>query len=170
MDIRVRLTEKDLFSFHLYHSYHRLQTWIFTILGVVIAVISFTTYGKVDFLYTLLYFVCGLLFVFYTPFQLRTSSKMAFRGNGPLTQEMIYHFDEQGLSVTYADENRENEEGVTNSITWDLVYKVVKTSKALYLYTTPRNASILPMTQIGEQEQQLDNLLKKELESFQYVN
>lgn len=168
MDIIVQLTEKDLFTFNLYHSYHRVQTWIFTILGVIIAGASFTTYGKVDMLYTLLYLVCGLIFVFYTPFNLRTSAKLAFKGNSPLTQAIRYHFDEQGMKVSFADGQQNPEDGVANSITWDLVYRVVSTKKALYLYTTPKNASILPLSQIGEQYNALDALLKKELESHQY--
>lgn len=168
MDINVQLTEKDLFSFHLYHSYHRVQTWLFTVLGVVIAAASFTTYNKVEIMYTLLYLVCGLIFVFYTPLHLRTSAKLAFQGNSPLTKAMRYHFDEQGVSVAFADGETTEEEGVANSITWNLIYKVVRTKKALYLYTTPKNASILPLSQVGPQEKALDELLKKELESYQY--
>ncbi|SFQ48838.1 YcxB-like protein [Lachnospiraceae bacterium XBB1006] len=170
MDIHVQLTEKDLFSFHMYHSYHRVQTWMFTILGMVITIAVFTTYNKVDLMYTLLYLICGLIFVFYTPLHLRTSTKMAFRGNGSLTQPMCYHLDEQGITVSLAEGETDIEEGIANSITWNLVYKVVKTKKAYYLYTTPKNASILPLSQIGQQQEALEELLKKELESFQYDN
>ncbi len=170
MEVTIRLKEKDLFSFNLYHSYHRAQTWLFTILGVVITVLSFTTYQSVELMYSMLYFACGMIFIFYTPLNLRTSAKMAFKRGGAISQSMKYRFNEQGIFVSLASEANDVEEdtGAVDSITWDLIFKVVETKKAVLIYTSPKNASILPKEQLGTNLETLREIFRKELEPFKY--
>lgn len=168
MEIRIQLTEKDLFSFNMYHSYHRVQTWLFTILGIIIMGLSFSTYGKIDITYTLLYFFAGMVFAFYTPLNLWTSAKLLMKTKNPVTMIMKYQFDENGITVAFAKEEQEMKNDAASSIEWSGVYKVVETKKAFYIYTSPKNASILPLSQVGDKTEKLRELLRKELESFKY--
>lgn len=168
MSFRIKVTQKDVLSFQLYHNYHKVQTWLFTLLGVVIAALSFTTFGKVDVMYTMLYFVCGLVFIFYTPISLRGYAKRAVKENGPLSMALEYRFDEDGIAVSCEGAQEQAGEETCNSITWEQVYKVVETGKAFYLYTSPRSASILPKDQLQENGEKLKSLFRKELESFKY--
>ena len=168
MDFRIKVTEKDVLSFHLYHSYHKVQTWLFTILGVVITLLSFTTYGEIDVMYTMLYFMCGLVFVFYTPLSLRSNAKRSVRGNGPLSMAVEYRFSEEGVEVSYVDAESQEEEENSGSVTWEQVFKIVETKKAFYLYTSPRSASILPKDQLQGNVEKLQSLFRKELEPFKY--
>lgn len=169
MEVTIQLKEKDLFSFNLYHSYHRIQTWLFTILGVIITILSFTTYQKVEMMYSMLYFAAGMIFIFYTPLNLRTSAKIAFRGDSPLCQAMHYRFDEKGIAVCLEDGKMDSEKtDAVDSITWDLVFKVVETKKAILIYTSPKNASILPLEQLGDKTESLREIFRKELEPFKY--
>lgn len=168
MSVRIQLKEKDLFSFNMYHSYHRVQTWLFTILGIVIIGLSFTTYQTIDITYTLLYFFAGLIFIFYTPINLRTSAKLAMKMKNPISQAMNYNFSESGLTVAFAESDQEVAADATTSISWNQVFKVVETKKAIYLYTSPKNASILPKEQLGTQLDALKSILEKELESYKY--
>ncbi|MBE5902196.1 MAG: YcxB family protein [Lachnospiraceae bacterium] len=170
MDIKVQLTSKDFLTFQMYHAYHRVQTWVFTILGAAITVLAFTMFNKVEITYSLIYLACGLFFVGYTPLHLRNRAKMAFRGDSPLTKAMTYHFDEQGVTVHFVDPQAETEEEseVESSVTWEQVYRVRVTKEAVYLYTSPRNASILPLEQIGDKQNALKELFQKELKGHQY--
>lgn len=170
MDIKVQLTSKDFLTFQMYHAYHRVQTWVFTILGAVIVVLAFTMFPKVEITYALLYLACGLFFVGYTPLHLRSRARMAFRGNSPLANAMTYHFDEQGITVHFVDPQVETEAEaeVENSVTWEQIYRVRLTKEAVYLYTSPRNASILPLAQIGDKLDALRDLFQKELKGHQY--
>lgn len=168
MNITIKVTEKDVRSFYLYHNYHKVQTWLFTILGIVITVLAFTTYGDIDLMYTLLYIVCGLVFVFYTPLNLRNNAKRSVNGNGPLSMAVEYRFDEAGIQVSYVDAQQQNEGDTSGSVTWEQVYKVAETKTALYVYTSPRSASILPKDQLGEKEETLKSIFRKELEPFKY--
>ncbi|MCR4955740.1 MAG: YcxB family protein [Lachnospiraceae bacterium] len=170
MDITIQLKESDLISFQMYYSYRKIQTWIFTILGVAILVLSFTTVNKVEVMYTMLYIFAGVMFMFYTPLNIRSSAKRAFKLGLPVSQPMKYHFDEQGVAVGFADQSANNAPAMdtANSITWDMVYKVEETKKAILLYTSPKNASILPLEQLGEKAEELKQLFKQELEPFKY--
>ena len=168
MNITIKVTQKDVQSFYLYHNYHKFQTWLFTILGIVITVLSFTTYGNIDVMYTMLYFVCGLVFVFYTPLNLRNNARRAVNGNGPLSMAVAYRFDEEGIHVSYVDAQDQGNETESGSVTWEQVYKVVETKTAFYVYTSPRSASILPKEQLQEKEETLKTIFRKELEPFKY--
>lgn len=166
MEIRIQLTEKDLFAFNMYHSYHRIQTWLFTILGIVIMGLSFTTYGKVDIAYTLLYFLAGVIFAFYTPINLRTSAKLAMKSNKPVSMAMKYRLDEKGIAVAFAEEQNIEQTDAASSIMWSQVFKVKETKNAFYLYTSPKNASIFPKDQLNERSEEFRTMIKKEVESY----
>lgn len=168
MNFRIKVTEKDVLSFHLYHSYHKAQTWLFTILGLVITVLSFTTYGNIDVMYTMLYLVCGVMFVVYTPLTLRNNAKRSVKAGGALSFTVEYRFGEEGVAVSYVDVPEQEGNEATGSVTWEQVYKVVETKKAFYLYTSPRSASILPKDQLQGNVEKLQNLFRKELEPFKY--
>lgn len=168
MEVTIKLEAKDVFAFNLYHSYHRIQTWIFTVVGIVITVLSFTTFQTVDMMYTLLYFFCGLIFIFYTPFSLWTSAKLTVRGQGPLSIPVVYGFTEDGISAAYEGDTAQENDAAATSVPWDAVYKIVQKKNALYIYTSPKSASILPYAQLKDQKETLLELLNKKVESFKY--
>lgn len=153
IEFDVQLGQKDVFAFNMYHSYHRVQIWFFTILGVVITALSFTTLDEVDPMYTVLYFVCGCLFILYTPFSLRTSAKFAMRQGSPMASKLHYIFSPEGVAVRYADEEKQEDANeATPAVSWKQLYKVVETGKYFFIYTSRVNASILPKTQVGDVE------------------
>ena len=103
LEFDIKLQESDLFRFNMYHSYHKVGTWMFTFIGLAILVISFTTMDEITANYTMLYWACGLLLIFYTPVNLKTTAKLRMRQNSSLARTLRYNFSERGICVSYAE-------------------------------------------------------------------
>lgn len=171
VEFDVQLKKQDVFRFNMYHSYHRFQTWFFTVLGVVITFLGFTTFDEVELMYTMMYILCGLIFVFYTPLNLHTASKLAMKKGNPLSAKLHYTFSEAGVGVSYADDRPETEEeemerASTQMVDWKQLYRIVETGRYVFIYTSRVNASILPKEQIGEQLVLLKELMTQEVSSY----
>jgi len=160
----IRLQQKDLYQFNMYHSYHKVQTWLFTVLGIVIFALSFITINQIEVTYTLLYAVCGLLFVFYTPVNLRTTVKFRMKEGSPLTKKLHYCFSEKGINVSLAQQEMTENTEQAQSVGWSQIYRVVETKKQILIYTSRVNASVLPKGQITQIDE-LRSLLQQYLPS-----
>ncbi len=159
----VQLQQKDLFRFNMYHSYHRVNTWLFTILGIVIFVLSFTTINDIDPTYVMMYWFCSLVFVFFTPINLWTTTKLRMKEDSPLRQKLHYTFSETGIEVYAVNEEGEGEpQG--QKVDWSQIYRVVETKHQVLVYTSRINASILPKEQISRMDN-LKDVLSKQMPS-----
>lgn len=165
----VKLQQKDLFRFNMYHSYHKVQIWLFTFLGIAILALSMTTLDEIEATYTLLYWLCSLLFIFYTPVNLYTTSKFRMREGSPLTKKLHYIFSKSGIEVSYADEldREENDEvqAQRQILDWNVIYRVIETKRQILIYTSRVNASILPKEQI-EQIDELKQVLRESVPAY----
>ena len=67
VEFDIRITEKDMFRFNLYHAYHGFQGIVATLVGIWVLVMAAITFGKVEVMYTILYIVFGIVFLIYVP-------------------------------------------------------------------------------------------------------
>ena len=68
IELDVKITANDMYRFNMYHIYTSF-TGIFSILAAVLGFVAAVgTYGKVDTMYTVLYIIFGIVFLFYFPF------------------------------------------------------------------------------------------------------
>ncbi len=146
--VKVNLTDKDLFSFLLYHNYHGAQGK----LGIVVALLAFLaagiTFGKVEALYTILYIVCGIVFIVYTPLSLKLKAKQQFGLVPDLKEEMTYEFSDEGIRSSIKDQSVQ--------VQWITLFKIVGTGEYIYIYTDRMHASIIPKACIED----LDGLVE----------
>ncbi|MBO4214681.1 MAG: YcxB family protein [Lachnospiraceae bacterium] len=148
----ITLTRKDLFRFNLYYNYHRFQTYVFTLLGILVIGIAIYGAKTTDISATLLYIFAGILLIGYTPVNLYLVSKLQTRPNMPLARTMTYKVNESGIDVDFK-EHEEGDEEVGNTAThlnFNEIMKIADTKKAFYVYTSPKAATILPKEQLGE--------------------
>ena len=161
VEFDIKLQEKDLFRFNMYHSYHKVSIWIFTLLGVAIFALSFTTINEIEATYTMLYWLCGLIFIFYTPLNLKTTVKFSMKDGSPLSKTLHYEFLADGVVVNCADDGKKQ----TQVAPWTQIYRVVETKHQVLIYTSRVNASVLPKEQI-EQLDLLKEIFKEHLPSY----
>lgn len=64
IELDVKITANDMYRFNMYHIYTSF-TGIFSILAAVLGFVAAVgTYGKVDTMYTVLYIIFGIVFLF----------------------------------------------------------------------------------------------------------
>lgn len=154
----VTITSKDMYRFNMYHAYHGFQGIFATIIGILILVVAGVTFGKIETMYTVLYFAFGLIFLIYVPASLYMRSKQQILSSEVLRNALHYKIDEEGVHVSQNDQ--------TADLPWNQIYKVVSTKSNLLIYSTRVNAYVIPRSVIGEEYEKAAQLAKEHLEKY----
>ncbi len=149
---------KDLYRFNMRKTYTGLYGWVSIILAVLAFVMAAVTVGQTEVLYTLLYLVCGVLFLFYLPFALWKSANRIIKSNEILSGTVHYELSEEGIFLTQGEES--------GNLEWNEVYKLVSDAKQVLIFVNRQNAYIIPREQLGDSYQPLKELAMQQLESF----
>lgn len=149
---------KDLYRFNMHQAYTGLNGWISVILAGLSFFMALLTLGQTEVLYTILYFCCGALFLFYLPVALWQSANRVIQNNEVLSGVVHYELSEEGIRITQGEE--------TGEMPWEEVYKVVSNQKLVLIYVNRKNAYIIPREQLGDQYKDLRELVEKQLEKY----
>lgn len=156
----VTLSSRDMYRFSMYHTYTGTQG----ILSIVIAFFAFfaaaKTYGSVEWTYTILYLVFGIIFIVYMPINLYLRTKKQFLTSEVLRNPLHYAVDEEGIHTS------QNEAAA--DLPWDQVYKMLATKHNVLVYSSRIHAFVIPRAQITEQYAALQELAKKHLPNYRY--
>lgn len=137
-----QMDEKTLGDFYTSHNMGGISGYLWPILGVLAIVIAILSGGATSMAYRLLYFVFGLVFIFYIPLDLKRKAKKQVATNPIYAQPIHYILDEEGITTMQG----ENEAKVT----WDKFSKVKLTKKSMFLYMRNKNACVLSLDVFGE--------------------
>lgn len=160
IEFDVKLTEKDMYRFSMYHNYTGFQG----IFSILIAIAAFAaaviTRGRVEVLYTVLYVVFGVIFLVYVPLSLRLATKRQFKLSKQLQDTLHYTVNQEGVTVT--------QNGESATLPWKQVYKITATKSNVLIYSTRVNAYIIPREALGTKYADLKEIAKANLEQFRY--
>ena len=70
IEFDITLSSDDMYRFNMYQTYSGFHGWFSILFSILIFVVAGTTYGKVETMYTLLYVVFAVIFLFYQPVSL----------------------------------------------------------------------------------------------------
>lgn len=154
----VTITSKDMYRFNMYHAYHGFQGIFATVIGILVLIVAGATFGKIETMYTVLYFVFGLIFLIYVPVSLYMRSKQQILSSEVLRQSLHYKVDEEGVHVS------QNEQ--TADLLWNQIYKVVSTKSNLLIYSSRVNAYVIPRKAISKEYETVAQLAAKHLEKY----
>lgn len=154
----VTITSKDMYRFNMYHAYHGFQGIFATVIGILVLIVAGATFGKIETMYTVLYFVFGLIFLIYVPVSLYMRSKQQILSSEVLRQSLHYKVDEEGVHVSQNDQ--------TADLLWNQIYKVVSTKSNLLIYSSRVNAYVIPRNAISKEYETVVQLAAKHLEKY----
>lgn len=154
----IKLQAKDLYRFNMYQTYSGIHGWVSIVLAILAWVMAGATFGKAEVLYTVMYIVCGFLFLFYMPVSLWLRANATMKTNAVLSNTLHYEVSEECIRVTQGDDAGE--------LPWDMIYKMVSNKKQVLIYSNRVNAYIIPREQIADQYDSLCELARKKLEKF----
>lgn len=155
----IKITAKDLFNFNIRQAYKGMQGFLSVLLPVLLFAYGVNSIGKVDVIYTFVYFALGVVFLVYVPFSLwKRANKVVNDPNNALSKTLHYEFREDAIRVEVEDQNVE--------FKWENIFMMKKSGKLLLVYTNRINAYILPLEQVGDKYTELSELAKSKLEKY----
>ncbi len=158
LELDVKLTEKDMYRFNMYHIYSGFQGIFSIIIAILIFVVAGVTWGNIEKTYSILYILFGIVFLLYMPLTLKLKSKQQLASNSGLRESLHYIFDETGIHVS--------QNGETADLEWKQVYKMVATGSNVLIYSSRINAFVIPRAVLGEQYEPLKQLAESKLEKY----
>lgn len=164
MKFDIKITDKDMYRFNLYHTYHTFNGIISVVVGIFVFVVLFLVREKLTSTDVVLYIVLGVALLLYSPISLLMRSKAQVAASVVLQNTLCYEFCDEGIMV-FSDAV---EEGAENRalLPWKDVYKIVETGRQLLIYSSRVNAYVLPKEQIGDGLPDLKTYIRERTDSF----
>ncbi len=157
MEVRVdaQLTQKEMFSFLMKHSYGSFGGFIGVVLSICALMGFFTFVGNpnINLAYKFVLLLTGLLFTVIQPLMLYQKAGKQIKKNTSFAKPITYLFNERLIEVSQ-DEARVTYE-------WTDVTKVTTTKRLVIIYTGRMRAFVLPKTAIGDNLDTLEELIRK---------
>lgn len=137
LEFDVKITPNVLYDYLLNHTYRKLSGLMGSLVGVLMLLLFFSS-GQVVAL------IVGIVILLYLPWTLFLKSRQQALRTPAFKKPLHYKLTEEGVEVS--------QEGQTEKMKWENMYKAVSTLHSIVLYTTPVNACIFPKTDLGERK------------------
>ena len=165
----IKMTVGGMYRFLMYHAYHSFAG-IFSIVAGL-ALIGFYIWNGGGFeLRNLWNLVFGVLFLLYEPITLHSQAVKHVKLNFVYKHPLHYTLSEEGIAVRQAklqggmdaEQYVESLMGPKPTVAaWDSVLLVRENAKSILVYTGKKNACIWFKDQLGAQETEIREILKK---------
>lgn len=156
----IKLTEKDMYRFNLYHAFTSLRGYLPLLLGAaLIGIVQFS--GKFHgWTEKLPYTALGIVLLFYMPISLYFSSKRQIALSETLRETLHFSVSEKGITVSVSSSEEKAE------LPWQYIYKIISTKHNILIYSNRVNAYVIPKSQVQEQMTVLFDLFQKHCEAY----
>lgn len=158
VEFDIKLEVKDMYRFNMYHSYTGFQGILSIIVAVIAFVFAFKTYGNVTIEYTLLYVIFGIVFLLYMPMSIYTGAKRQILMSEVMKNALHYKVDDSGIVTSQGEQSAQ--------LNWNQIYKIIETKSNILVYSSRKNAYIIPKEQLGTSRNDLAEIFKKNMEPF----
>ena len=165
MKFDIKITDKDMYRFNLYHVYHTFNGIISVVVGLFVFVVMFVVRNRLTPTDMMLYVALGIALLLYTPITLFTRSKAQVASSKVLQNTLSYDFNDEGIRVTTEVEVNEGEAN-SSLLPWNQLYKIVETKKQLLIYSGRMNAYVIPVEQLGEKKEELKEYIKERTDDY----
>lgn len=165
----IKMTVGGMYRFLMHHAYHSFSG-IFSIVAGL-ALIGFYIWNGGGFeMRNLWNLVFGVLFLLYEPCTLHSRAVRQVKLNFVYKHPLHYTLSEEGIAVRQAKlQGGMDAELYIESLlgpkptvaSWDSVLLVRENAKSIFVYTGKKNACIWPRDQLGAQEAEVREILKK---------
>lgn len=148
---KVQMTEKYMYDFMLYHNYTSMSGLMGAVAGVLCLVVFTQNALKGEAGSSLMWLMCGILFLVISPYSMKNRAKMQVRNTEMFQKPLEYELAEEGVTV------RQDDQEMTNA--WSDFTKAVSTQKSVLLYLGRVRALIFPKECMGEQYEEVIKMI-----------
>lgn len=157
VNFKVKITEKEMYSFLLNNYYRKPMSIVMFIFGLVCFGVAVYTYGDVELMSTCLLIILGALYTVIQPILLWKNAKKQIAKNPVYRNELEYSFDETGITSSQGE--------LTTTMKWEELWKAKDYGKLAVIYIYVNNGIILPKAAMGEQYNQFVELVAAHIPS-----
>lgn len=150
IECQIKIHKKDMRHFLFHHTYSRFSGWfgiIISLIALVMIIIGRNTYSVAEMI---ILAVVALLFTVIRPLQIVQQASRQVSRQKMFLKPIIYNICRDGI-VIRQDEQFAN-------VLWEQIRNVVETKKAIFVYTSPIMAFILPKDQMDNAEKVSDHI------------
>lgn len=155
MTFEVKVRTKDLFGFTMYHAYSGIMGKIWFIFSIFCLFAAVWTWGDVSLQGTVVFVVLGLLFTVINPLMLYFKCVKRVVKTPAYRESFRYILTKDGFSVSQGDQS--------GKVSWQDLFQIVCTKKAVYFCPDPIHAQIISLEQLGEQKETLKEFLRSQV-------
>ena len=139
----VKMTEKYMYDFMLYHTYTQFSGLLGGVLGVFGLGLAIHYILKGDTMSAMPFIMVTLLFLVMTPISMKSKANLQVKMTESFRKPLQYELTEEGIIVRQEELETMNE--------WKDIVKAVSTGKSVILYLSRVRALIFPKECMGEQ-------------------
>lgn len=145
--IEVKMTEKYMYDFMLYHTYSHMSGILGAVVGVIALGLGISTLTKGEASAAMPMFLVAVLFLVITPMSTKKRAKQQVEKSEMFKNPLEYEFSEEGITVRQGELEALNE--------WSEFSKAVSTQKSVILYISRMRAIIFPKECMGEKYEEV---------------
>lgn len=151
----VKMTEKVMYDFLLYHSYTSVTGLLGALIGVGFLVLAFYKSATGDTNSFVLFLFMAVIMLIMTPLSLKTTARNQVRNTKMFQEPLQYELSEEGVAVMQDGQRALNK--------WEEFAKVVSTGKSIVLYVTRVRAIVLPKESMGDDYMAVVEMISKKV-------
>ncbi len=145
----VKMTTGKMYDYMLHHTFTSFQGILGEAVGVLL-IAAFVASGK------WLYLIAGVTVVLYLPVALYMNAKKQILLSPVFKEVLHYTLTEEGITIRVGDEEDSQE--------WKDMCKAISTGKSIIVYTSKRNASIFPKSDLGDQKMAVIEMISRHMD------
>lgn len=157
---QVKLSDKDMYRFNMYHAYTSTQGILSIVVAIVILLVTYVCRDRLGTQNIVIYLAFAAIFLFYMPVSLKMRSKRQIALSDVLQGVLTYELTEEGVVVA-TDTSDE-----TATLPWDMIYKVVTNKHQLLIYSNRVNAYVVPLECIADQKDAVYGVFRDKVEDY----
>jgi hypothetical protein len=139
----VKMTDKYMYDFMLYHNYTHASGLMTAIAGVLCLAVFIQKLMDGEMQACAIWLMCAILFLIISPSSMKAKAKSQVNNTEMFQKPLEYEFTEEGITVRQEEAKAETK--------WEEVTKAVSTQKSVILYLGRVRALILPKVCMGDQ-------------------
>jgi hypothetical protein len=165
LTFKAKVQADDWFRFNMRHNYTSFSGILSVVVGLLLYVAAFMARERFGTENIVLFFLLDTMFLLYTPIRLKARSKLVTAEGAPLADTYTYTLGEEAIEVEANAAASEEENRAV--LPYNLIYKAILTKQGLYIYSSRVNAYIIPRRDIESQVDEICDILRKKLQSYQ---
>ena len=164
VNINAKLTTKEMFDFLMHHNYRSFGGVTGVLLSLGALVIFFLNIGNEDMrlAYKVALLVIGLVYTVIQPIMLYKKAATQVKVSDSVNKPLTYTFTDEDLTISLEDEK------VTHQ--YEDVLMIKSTRVSILIYVTVYRAFILPKKDIGDNFEELKDILKRNVKNARCVD